>query len=348
MNYFLMNYVCPTGTEPKDDRTRLFAMYHRRTHKQVKDTVEREFCKADGTVRVVFCTVAFGMGVDVKGAQLAIYLGPSSALDDYLQECGRIGRDTTQMSHAVLLKYKGCTGSKNISKTMRAYVKNTTECRRIILMKEFSNNPKKGDIGHNCCDICSKNCKCKCLCSTPDCNCSEQCPVDQYVSPIASHLSNMNAAENKNIDAKVKKMVSKHISCEVRRQLLQYRTKLANNIPHEKLLTGLDLATGFSRALIEGVISSLHLIDSYESLEKNFNFLSDEHAKHTWNIIFKSVTVYSDSEDDGDSNPTYSSDECSRDDTDTTGSGSDDEDINRYNRVQRICIETCSEDEHSS
>jgi hypothetical protein len=158
----------------------------------------------------------------------------------------------------------------------------------------------------------------------------------------------MNAAENKNIDAKVKKMVSKHISCEVRRQLLQYRTKLANNIPHEKLLTGLDLATGFSRVLIDGVISSLHLIDSYESLEKKFNFLSDEHAKHTWNIISKSVTVYSDSEDDGDSNPTYSSDECSRDDTDTTGSGSDDEDINRYNRVQIICIETCSEHKHSS
>jgi superfamily II DNA helicase RecQ len=162
------SYVCPTGTEPKDDRTKLFAMYHRRTHKPVKETVEKEFCKADGTVRVVFCTVAFGMGVDVKGAQLVVHLGPSSALDDYLQECGRCGRDTTSMSHAVLLKYKGCTGSRHISRAMKQYVRNSTECCRVILLKAFSDeSPKTSDAGHACCDICSKNCKCKCSCSEP-------------------------------------------------------------------------------------------------------------------------------------------------------------------------------------
>ena len=42
----------------------------KRTHHLVKDVVEKEFCKVDGTVRVVFCTIAFGMGVDVKGAYL--------------------------------------------------------------------------------------------------------------------------------------------------------------------------------------------------------------------------------------------------------------------------------------
>ena len=51
------SYVLPTGQEPKDDRTRLFAMYHRKTHHLVKNVVEREFCKVDGTVRVVFCTI---------------------------------------------------------------------------------------------------------------------------------------------------------------------------------------------------------------------------------------------------------------------------------------------------
>ena len=60
-------------------------MYHKKTHSLVKSTVEKEFCKIDGTVRVVFCTIAFGMGVNVKGANLVIHLGPSSDLDDYRQ-----------------------------------------------------------------------------------------------------------------------------------------------------------------------------------------------------------------------------------------------------------------------
>ena len=46
-----------------DDRSRLFAMYHKKTHSDVKKTVETQFCKEDGSVRVVFCTIAFGMGV---------------------------------------------------------------------------------------------------------------------------------------------------------------------------------------------------------------------------------------------------------------------------------------------
>lgn len=35
---------------PTDDRSRLFAMYHKRTHKLVKETIEKEFCKPDGIV----------------------------------------------------------------------------------------------------------------------------------------------------------------------------------------------------------------------------------------------------------------------------------------------------------
>ena len=63
-------------------------MYHKKTHDLVKETVENEFCKADGVVRVVFCTIAFGMGINVKGAYTVIHLGPSGSLEDYHQESG--------------------------------------------------------------------------------------------------------------------------------------------------------------------------------------------------------------------------------------------------------------------
>ena len=69
-------YYRPTGQEPVDDRTRLFTMYHKKTDKLVKGTIETEFCKENGTVRVVFCTIAFGIGVNVEGAYNGIHLGP--------------------------------------------------------------------------------------------------------------------------------------------------------------------------------------------------------------------------------------------------------------------------------
>lgn len=101
------------------------AMYHKKTHMLVKQVVEKETVKPNGSVRVVFCTIAFGMGVSVKGAELVIHMGPSSALDDYLQECGRVCRDSNSTSHAVLLKYSGSTRSKNITKPMKEYVRNS-------------------------------------------------------------------------------------------------------------------------------------------------------------------------------------------------------------------------------
>ncbi|CAB4012670.1 Hypothetical predicted protein [Paramuricea clavata] len=134
------------------------------------------------------------MGVNVKGAELVIHMGPSSALDDYLQECGRVGRDSNSTAHAVLLKYSGSTRSKNITK-----------------------------------------------------------PIKECVA--------------------------------VRSDLLSYRAQLANNISHDKLLTGLDLATGFSRGLIEKIVAEIKVIDSLETLVQQFSFFCDDHAKATWEII---------------------------------------------------------------
>lgn len=86
-----VSYVLHKGDEPMDDRTRLFAMDHKTNH-LIKDVVEKEFCIVDGTtVRVLFCTIEFGISVDVKGAYLQIHLGPSRTIDNSIQECGRVG-----------------------------------------------------------------------------------------------------------------------------------------------------------------------------------------------------------------------------------------------------------------
>ena len=278
-------YVLPTGEEPMDDRTRLFAMYHKKTHNLVKEVVEREIVKPNGGVRVIFCTIAFGMGVDVKGANLVIHMGPSSDIDDYVQECGRVGRDEASQSHAVLLKYSGCTRSKHIVNQMKEYVKNVDVCRRKLLMKPFSEEFNKSVIGHNCCDICATSCACACTdCPENDCSCTAKCNVDN-MSTIEKHIQSLqNLASDHSIE-ETSKHISQQSQINIRDSILQYRAGLAKNVPHQKLLTGLDLATGYSKHLIDNIMSNINNIDSLETLEQRFSFFSIDHAKATWEII---------------------------------------------------------------
>ena len=50
------SYVLPSGEEPMDDRTRLFAMYHKKTSDITKEVVEKELWKVNGELRGGFCT----------------------------------------------------------------------------------------------------------------------------------------------------------------------------------------------------------------------------------------------------------------------------------------------------
>ncbi len=49
--------------------------------------------KADGTIRVVFATMAFGMGVNFVGLYVTIHYGGPQSVEDYFQESGRAERD---------------------------------------------------------------------------------------------------------------------------------------------------------------------------------------------------------------------------------------------------------------
>ena len=277
------SYYRPTGTEPKDDRSRLFAMYHKRTHKLVKETIEKEFCKPDGIVRVLFCSIAFGMGVNVRNVYLDIHIGPSADVDDYLQETGRIGRDSQQMSHAVLLKFKGCTGTKNISKDMRSYVNNTTQCRREMLLAQFKSSAPKDKVPHSCCDVCAMNCKCLCFCDDSDRSCELKCEQEKHISRIEKFLLARDTSHDDDLSDKVNTLSRETVQA-IWQQLMDYRSALAA-VAKDKLFTGIDVATGYSKQLIDSIISGIAYIRDREYLKSNFPFYSEDHVTKTWEIL---------------------------------------------------------------
>ena len=133
-----------------------FEYFHAGTRDYFKDKVIDSFATDHGTVRILFATTAFGVGVDCKNTHRIIHMGPPCDIDDYVQESGRAGRDGMP-SQACLLLYPCYSSGRSLSPYMRDYVKNEAKiCRRELLMKPFGIT--KPERITPCCDICDSGC----------------------------------------------------------------------------------------------------------------------------------------------------------------------------------------------
>ena len=54
--------------------------------------IPKSLTKPDGVVRVVFATMALGMGVNLRDVNTIIHYGSPQSIDDYFQGSGRGGR----------------------------------------------------------------------------------------------------------------------------------------------------------------------------------------------------------------------------------------------------------------
>ncbi len=85
------NSYYPPGS-PKLSDCRLFGMYHSKTPQHNKDVIITSLTSVGGVIRVVFATMALGMGIDCVGLTQTIHYGAPWSIDNYFQECGRSGR----------------------------------------------------------------------------------------------------------------------------------------------------------------------------------------------------------------------------------------------------------------
>ena len=152
------SYYPPDSEHISDHR--LFGMYHANTCQHNKDVILNSLADPNGVVRVVFATVALGMGINLRDINVVIHYGSPQSLEDYFQESGRGGRSGDNAVSTIFWKPIDCLVKKQPITlrdheliTVRRYLTNMTGCRRKWLLEYFDTQIST-DVPH-CCDICS-------------------------------------------------------------------------------------------------------------------------------------------------------------------------------------------------
>ena len=151
----------PRGAE-KVSKNRLFDMFHACTPSTVKDVILKSLAQPDGKLRVVFATVALGMGIDLKDVNTIIHYGAPHSIEDFFQESGRGGRNGQAARSIIYWSTADCPRCKELSSVrdgevdaMRRYLENTTTCCRYRLLQYFDSSFQcTVDSSTNCCDVC--------------------------------------------------------------------------------------------------------------------------------------------------------------------------------------------------
>lgn len=76
----------------KDINLRLVEMFHGQTDEESQERILENFTDANGPLRCVIATIAFGLGVQVPDIDYVIHWGPSKDVLSYWQEVGRCAR----------------------------------------------------------------------------------------------------------------------------------------------------------------------------------------------------------------------------------------------------------------
>lgn len=115
--------------------------------------------KGTRTHRVLFVTIAFGLGIDCSNIRHVIHIGVPYTMEDYCQEVGRVGRHPARVD-IYYNSYDISKSRENMWNVMRNFAQ-SKQCKWEMILSYFDHGvPYKPNPAHVCCDFCRRNCIC--------------------------------------------------------------------------------------------------------------------------------------------------------------------------------------------
>ncbi len=128
------------GDGEKTFDNNLVGMYHGSVGASMEEDMIEGFRQPDGLLRVMICTIAFGMGVQINNVTNVIHWGVSKSVYAYWQETGRCARDGRQ-GHSYLYATKVSMipqrTDKNCIKLFKDAASGQIACLRTAILEIF-------------------------------------------------------------------------------------------------------------------------------------------------------------------------------------------------------------------
>lgn len=256
----------------------LLTMYHRAVEETSANYVIEKFPQHDSPIRIIFATVAFGLGVDIPDVRYVVHWGMSRSMETYLQESGRAGRDG-ELAYSIV--YVKPSDYVHINKAVATYCKSFVQCRRKQIADYFCLSGQKFcckvhanqrvDIRTKgtckCCDFCYENCRC------------ENCFVLEWTNEATEFQKTFTMGT---LDKE--RCITDGQLEQLRLNLLQYRD-LVSEEGTSPLLYNSYLMTGLFDYVIDSIVSIASSVFSVEDIVTNVPILTTGHAEDIIKLI---------------------------------------------------------------